>query len=1137
MKKILLALLLGTFCLSASAQDTYYVPDSENPVFQFNVVYPGESPEELQGDTSDFVIPYDYVLPILISGENWAEKLNLSPVPPTIYFYKSQDFKNASAQSPYFMVEGKPYKYTMVNATLHNWIDTGGETVGSGTITIGTGLSDEYPGWGIFDNKHALYHGTVPDLFVAMNHEIMHSLGVTSAVYKYNEGQGDNKFYFSESTTEPLSIYDSQLRIYTGTSNPVADPTHELAPSMGQAVGMETGEYNLVDYSPYFAGENTIKVLGGDNNPTTAKNNIVTNGGLINYSRSYEDASNRPVVYGMPIHPDDDGDYDLSHLELRNSYMSHQRYRNWLTPMEAELAVMNDIGYNIDLRKYFGQSYYLNGQDLEHQTTYTYNKGFSMWDGTSYTGTPSPIDQAVGIHIYGNYNNVTQTTNDIKTMGEGSFGVRVDGVGNTYTLASGNINADGTENIGIGVTWGKNHVINIDSGTQVTATGKDGIATSFDFGSNMFGLAVKYFKGSYINYIKDGDKTPDLDNQGELITDFNVNGTLTGSKAAIYISENAHVKNINVGNGAQINGNITSEWNSISYLDKAAVQVDETKYTNLNFNSNAGVDVNGNITGKNEMQNTLKMNNAANSVVNFNGEEINVNSLDNKGDINISQNAIIATVNNTITGDGNLNVLSGASLGLSSNITNIENAVGLDRATLNTANDSIGTTTFSNLTLSGDNLMKVDMDIASQTADTLNFNNPADLTVNPGARLKISNVNMMNTNKAYTNEEYSIPFISSANNNQKLLGAVALANQPTVLTPIFKYNLGYTEDNTQGGFLFSRGTTKDYNSYNPAVVTSSVAAQFGGYLNQLNSYDQAFQNLDMKMLMTREEREALKMANTYASTVTPKVFSNIYLPEKDSAGWFRPYATFEKVGLDNGPKVENISYGSYFGGDSPMYTTKNGWDYQYSVYAGYNGSHQNYTGNSIYQNGGTLGATGIWYKGDFFTALTANVGAGVADASTMYGSEDMTMLMTGIASKTGYNWELSKGKFIIQPSYLMSYSFVNTFDYTNAAGLRIKSDPLNAINIAPGLKFIGNLKNGWQPYASVQMVWNIMDKTDFRANDVALPDMSVKPYVQYGVGIQKRWGDRFTGFFQTMLRNGGRNGVALSFGFRWTLGK
>ena len=169
--------------------------------------------------------------------------------------------------------------------------------------------------------------------------------------------------------------------------------------------------------------------------------------------------------------------------------------------------------------------------------------------------------------------------------------------------------------------------------------------------------------------------------------------------------------------------------------------------------------------------------------------------------------------------------------------------------------------------------------------------------------------------------------------------------------------------------------------------------------------------------------------------------------------------------------------------------------------------------------------------------MTVNAGAGVANADTMYGHEDFAMLSTGVASKTGYNWELAKGRFIIQPSWLMSYSFVNTFDYTNAAGVRISSDPIHAIQLAPQLKFIGNLPHGWQPYASVQMVWNIMDQTRFKANNVSLPDMSIRPYIQYGVGIQKRWGERFTGFFQTMIRNGGRTGVAFTLGFRWALGK
>ena len=220
-----------------------------------------------------------------------------------------------------------------------------------------------------------------------------------------------------------------------------------------------------------------------------------------------------------------------------------------------------------------------------------------------------------------------------------------------------------------------------------------------------------------------------------------------------------------------------------------------------------------------------------------------------------------------------------------------------------------------------------------------------------------------------------------------------------------------------------------------------------------------------------------------------------------------------------------------------MYDLGHGWDGMWGVYVGYNGSHQRYDGVSVYQNGGTLGLTGTAYKGNFYTGLTVNAGASAGSAHTMYGSDDFTMLMTGVASKTGYNWELAKGKFIIQPSWLMSYSFVNTFNYTNAAGVRIHTDPLNAIQLQPGIKFIGNLKNGWQPYASISMIWNILDDTKFKANDVSLPEMSVKPYVKYGIGIRKIWGEIFTGFFQVYMTNGGRNGVGLSAGFTWTLGK
>ncbi len=353
----------------------------------------------------------------------------------------------------------------------------------------------------------------------------------------------------------------------------------------------------------------------------------------------------------------------------------------------------------------------------------------------------------------------------------------------------------------------------------------------------------------------------------------------------------------------------------------------------------------------------------------------------------------------------------------------------------------------------------------------------------------------------------------------------------TVLSPI-RYIHAYTTDDA----LYWGPTGNGYKDFNPAVMAAPVAAQIGGYLNQLNSYDEAFRNMDMYMLMTKAQRQALKYRNKYAASDSNLVFDPANTPYENTSVWARPYAVFENVKLKRGPKVSNVAWGSFFGGESELIDLGNGWDGMFGAYAGYNGSHQAYDGVSIYQNGGTLGFVGMAYKDNFFTGITANIGSNAANADNAYGSEDFTLLMSGIASKTGYNWELADGKFIIQPSWLMSYSFVNTFDYTNSAGIRINSDPLHAIQLEPGLKFIGNLNNGWQPYAGVSVVWNIIDKTDFSAYDATLPELSIKPFVKYGIGIRKTWGERITGFFQSFFTGGGRNGVGLQAGVRITLG-
>src|SRR5574344_216249 len=471
----------------------------------------------------------------------------------------------------------------------------------------------------------------------------------------------------------------------------------------------------------------------------------------------------------------------------------------------------------------------------------------------------------------------------------------------------------------------------------------------------------------------------------------------------------------------------------------------------------------------------------------------------------------------------------------------IKNAdVSIGNTTLNLINNQIYANSFNTFTLTSDTNIKVDVDLANSSMDRITANTYGTHNGN----VIVNGMNLLSDMHQGTNQEIILFADKGLKDNViSRINGLPSSTQKTLYTPIFKYTATYDNREDAGYYTFTRGSLNmdnPSNLYNPAVLAAPVATQFGGYITQLYTYDEAFSNMDITMLMTRDERTSMKYRNKYAMEGIGNnlgTFSPNQIPEQNAGIWFRPYATFENVGLHNGPKVGNVMYGSLIGGDSPLIELKNGWEMIYSAYAGYNGSHQNYDGVSIYQNGGTLGASSVFYKGNFFTGLTADVGASVAEASTMYGHDDITMLMTGIASKTGYNWELAKGRFVIQPNYLMSYTFVNTFDYTNSAGVRINSDPLNAVQIVPGIKFIGNLKNAWQPYASVQMVWNIMDDTKVKANNVNLPELSVRPYIQYGIGVQKRWGDRFTGFIQTMFRNGGRSGISIQLGSRFMVGK
>ena len=656
------------------------------------------------------------------------------------------------------------------------------------------------------------------------------------------------------------------------------------------------------------------------------------------------------------------------------------------------------------------------------------------------------------------------------------------------------------------------------------------------------------------NFGTENDRFTVTENLGTTHTgDLTINGVTNG--------ENSSVIDFNGHSGFELNESNTTltlknvEVTGASKLinstqPDSVVNIDNTKLDG----TNGGITTSGtiNVTGNSYIGDNITLSNSNSSInvdgstgtptldsrmIGLNGTQLNLSN----GEINLGANAKIMNIDTTLT-NTTLNMANEKSLAGVNTTFNGTN-------TLNMANNNIGTLAFGDMNINGLIRMSIDADLANKAIDKLTANN---VIVGPGGRLEVQKINLLSPT---TEPELSLLFT----NNSTLAGIVSYTGENEIVySPIYKYITTYENKDGNGYFKFvtpshSGGGSSGgnaYNDFNPAIMASPAAAQGIAQVSMHQIFETSFEHADGFMPLPAAERMSVLRGNTYAINdvtnpaqggVSTDFNDNLDLSSysetsyENKAVWVKPYTSFERINLHNGPKVDMISYGTLFGGDSDFRKLKNGWSNVGTLYLGYTGASMDYSGVDTTLNGGVLGITESFYKKNFFTAITASVGASFAEANTMYGKDDMTMLMAGVASKTGYNFEFKEGKYIIQPSLLMSYSMVNTFDYTNKAGVKIDSDPLHTIQINPNVRFIANLPHGWQPYASVGMVYNVMNDSNVMASTVKLPESHVKPYVEYGIGVQKHFGETFSGYGQAMVRNGGRNGISLTAGFRWAL--
>lgn len=518
---------------------------------------------------------------------------------------------------------------------------------------------------------------------------------------------------------------------------------------------------------------------------------------------------------------------------------------------------------------------------------------------------------------------------------------------------------------------------------------------------------------------------------------------------------------------------------------------------------------------------TLNVNGAKNTIIK---SAIAGNGVINKNDTGIMK---LSGNNSDFTGDvflnnGAIQLMSGASYFNAQNTTIANNA----RINLinNNPNDKVN---FGNLNLNGTAKVGIDVDSISGLNDKIGAQ-----SVTGDGKILIDDVNIMSMTDAAA--QFDIISLDETTKDSPLLGLVEMSPDAVdVESPIFRYKASF--DSNTGRMSLVSGSRNDKNSYNPSILATPVAIQMASQAGIKEAMNYAFEHSDSYTKLPLNERLGITNANKFAISEFNQQLPYNTKPEENAA-WVRPYTVFESVNLKNGPKVDNLSYGTLIGIDGGFSERKNGWNSTTSAFLGYNGSSLDYSNVDITSNGVLLGLTKNYYKKNLWSALTLSSGVGMGKIHEMYGSDNVTFLNGALSSRTGYNFEFAGGKLIAQPNVSLSYYFSKVFDYTNKANVDINAAPLHSFELRPGFRIIGNTKTGWQPYLSFSTVWNFFNGTDITANGVKLPEMSMKPYVEYGLGLQKTKADNLICYLQSMVRNGGRNGVALMGGVSWAIG-
>jgi hypothetical protein len=545
-EKLLLLIFLLTVCQTNLWSRTSLAVNSQsgNPLFYFDIANgPGENyPDGRNPSGSQFfwTLEEGHYQSIIRAAEYWSVIFGNAPTNTQLAKIAIGIYNDRNDDASSDFADRGNGKTNLTSAIINNNFSDDNYFPNSNPsytnkvhaqVRIGV---DSSPYKNYFGHMHIIPSNGMPsDMTSTIIHEMAHALGIKSSL-----GTMDENFYFIPYNDDDLTQYDSRLLDSFG--NPSAADKKVVLVNSSDSI--DEDDFNVLEEGYiFFSGPNTTEVLDGT---------ILT----------FRNPENVP---GIPINGFEGRDPEFSHIELRNSLMSHQNYRNWNTLMEAELAVLQDIGIPLDRKNFFGKSIYeSNITDNRIIDVKFYARDANGYKIGDFNSTPLTI----GLHIYGSENIITMT-GEVLSNGDSSVGVRIDGWKNNLTIDA-YIHSDGDNGIGLLVAYGKEHNI-VHIGT-IAALGKNSVGMRFDFGDNEMGNLFEY-RGSYKRRQSNREPNGDLniyswsemelldELDGPLVEKVDISGEIT-AETAIYISRNAFVKEINILDGAKIQGDIISDW-------------------------------------------------------------------------------------------------------------------------------------------------------------------------------------------------------------------------------------------------------------------------------------------------------------------------------------------------------------------------------------------------------------------------------------------------------------------------------------------------------------------------------------------------------------------------------------------------